>query len=213
MTCQEVRTNLAAYLQQKLSKEETFATARHLSHCTSCASELDHLRQVDMALERFIAIEPSPYFDARLTARLDELESQRKETRFGWGRIRLLDRYAWSLVVLLVTTAGVWLGIRHQQYRELNSLQKVIEAEDRYLGSSTQTGSTRSGSSVQTKEPAGAVVSGGQKALGTPGDKDEEIPEEDKALLENLELLQNYEILNSLEVADHRSRAKQRAAD
>jgi len=175
--------------------------------------ELDNLRQIDTALEHLHSIEPSSSFDARLFARLDELEDRSREKWFRWGRIRLFDRYAWSLVALLITTVGVWLGIRHQQYRELNSLQKVIELEERYLGSSTQTSSTRSGSSVQIKEPTGAKISVGQKALGTPNDKGEEIPEEDEVLLENLELLQNYEILNSLEVDDQRGSARQRATD
>ncbi len=66
-------------------------------------------------------------------------------------------------MVLLITTAGVWIGIRHQQYRELNTLQKVIEIQDRYLGSSKEKGNTRSEASVQTQESIKAENSPGQK--------------------------------------------------
>jgi hypothetical protein len=213
MTCQEVRENLGAYLIQKLSNEESASIKQHLGRCTICAHELDNLRQVDSVLEHFDSIEPSLSFDARLFARLDELETRSGKEWFGWGRIRLIDRYAWSLVVLLITTVGVWIGIRHQQYRELNTLQKVIELQDRYLGSSKERGNPRSEPSIQTRESTATKNSPGQKAVETPVGKDEEIPEEDQALLENLELLQDYEILSSFEVADHRNATKQRTAD
>lgn len=213
MTCQEVRENLGAYLIQKLSNEESDSIKQHLGRCTICTHELDNLRQVDSALEHFVSIEPSLSFDARLFARLAELETRSGKKWFSWGRIRLIDRYAWSLVVLLITTVGVWIGIRHQQYRELNTLQKVIELQDRYLGSSKERGNTRSEPSIQTEESTAAKNPLGQKVAVTPTGKDEEIPEEDQDLLENLELLQDYEILNSFEVADHRNAAKQRTTD
>ena len=213
MTCQEVRENLGAYLQQKLSNDELLTIKQHVSECMICAHELDNLKQVDIALSHFPSIEPSLSFDARLFARLDKLEIKRSEKWFSWGRIRLVDRYAWSLVVLMLTTAGIRIGIRHQQYRELNSLQKVIEIQDRYLGSSKEKGNTQSEASVQTQRSIKAESSPGQQDNETPMGKEEEMPEEDKALLENLDLLQDYDILNSFEVADHRNAAKQKVTD
>ena len=213
MTCQEVRENLGPYLQQKLSKDESVAVKQHLGECLNCAHDLDHLRQVDMMLSHFPSIEPSRSFDARLFAQLDELEIKRSEKWFSWGRTMLADRYAWSLVILMMATAGIWIGIRQQQYRELNSLQKVIELQDRYLGSSKEKGTTRSETFAQTEKPLEAKSSQVQKDSETQMDKEEEMPEEDKALLENLELLQDYDILKSFEVADHRSAAKQKVTD
>ena len=213
MTCQEVRENLGAYLQQKLSNDELLTIKQHVSECMICAHELDHLKQVDIALSHYPSIEPSLSFDARLFARLDELENEGGKKWFDWGRIRLVDRYAWSLAVLMMTTAGIWIGIRHQQYRELSSLQKVIEVQDRYLGSSKEKGNTQSEASVQTQRSIKAESSPGQQDNETPMGKEEEMPEEDKALLENLDLLQDYDILNSFEVADHRNAAKQKVTD
>ena len=213
MTCQEVRENLGAYLQQKLSNDESVAIKQHLGECATCTTEMENLRQVDIALEHFPSIEPSPSFDARLFARLDELEIKSRKEWFSWGRIMLGDRYAWSLVVLILTTAGIWIGIRHQQYRELNSLQKVIEVQDRYLGSSKEKENTRSEASTRTQKSLEAESSPGQKDSETLMGKEEEMPEEDKALLENLELLQDYDILKSFEVADHRNAAKQKVTD
>ena len=215
MTCQEIRENLVTYLQQKLSNEKSASIKQHLRECRNCANELENLRHVDSALEQLPPIEPSLSFDARLFARLDELDARSGKNRFNWGRIRLVDRYGWSLVVLLIATVGIWIGIRHQQYRELNTLQKVIDVQNRYLGPSMEKGNTRSDPSVQTKGPTTTKISQGQKDAGTPIPvaRDEEIPEADKALLENLDLLQNYEILNSFDVPDHRNTVKQRITD
>jgi len=213
MRCQEIRENLGAYLQQRLSADELASIKQHLGRCTICAHELDNLEQVDIALSHYPSIEPSLSFDARLFARLDELEIKNREKWFSWGRIRLVDRYAWSLVVLMIITAGIWIGIRHQQYRELNTLQKVIELQDRYLGSSKERGNTRSEASVQTQKSLEAESSRGQKDNETPMGKEEEMPEEDMALLENLDLLQDYDVLKSFEIADHRNAAKQKVTD
>jgi putative zinc finger protein len=213
MTCQEVRENLGAYLQQKLSKDESVAIKQHLGECATCATEMENLRQVDIALEHFPSIEPSPSFDAHLFARLDDVENKSRQKWFSWGRTMLLDRYAWSLVVLILTTAGIWIGIRHQQYRELNSLQKVIEVQDHYLKSSKEKENTRSEASTRTQESLGAESSQGQKDSETLLGKEEDMPEEDKALLENMELLQDYDILKSFEVADHRNAEKQKVTD
>jgi hypothetical protein len=213
MTCQEIRENLGAYLLHKLSNEESASIQQHLCECTSCTTELDNLKQVDIALEHVPSIEPSPSFDATLFAKLDELETRGSKKWFDWRRIRLGDRYAWSLVVLLITAMGLWLEIRHQQYIELNTLQKVIELQERYLGTSMETDNIRSKPSDQVKESATTKISQRQKSTESSVVGDEDIPEEDKVLLENLELLQDYEILNSFEVADHRNAAKERAAN
>jgi hypothetical protein len=214
MTCQEIRENLVTYLKQKLSNEKSATIKQHLRECTDCANELENLRHVDSALEQLPPIEPSPSFDARLFARLDGPDARGGKNWFNWGRIRLVDRYGWSLVVLLIATVGIWIGIRHQQYRELNTLQKVIDVQNRYLGPSTEKGNTRSEPSVQTKGPT-TKISPGQKDDETPitAARDEEIPEADKVLLENLDLLQDYEILNSFDVPDHRNTVKQRITD
>ena len=213
MTCEEVRTNFVFYLQKKLSKEALLAMTHHLGSCASCASELEGFAQIERDLDRLPDINPSPYFDVCLNARLDELQSQPKQTWIGWWRIKLLDWHVLSLVFLMIATVSVWLGIRHEQYRELNSLQKVIEVQDRYLGSSNQTGATETGPSVQIAKQDGQKDSHQKEALATSVDKDEEIPEQDRALLENLDLLQNYEILSSLEAADRYEGAKKRVTD
>ena len=87
MTCQEVRENLGAYLQQKLSSDELATIKQHVGECLICAHELENLRQADIALSHYPSIEPSRSFDARLFARLDELEIKSREKWFSWGRI------------------------------------------------------------------------------------------------------------------------------
>ena len=213
MTCEEVRANLIFYLQKKLSKEALLAMTHHLDGCASCASELESLRQVERELDRLDEINPSSYFDLRLNARLDEVQNQPQQTWIGWWRIKLLDRYVLSFAVLLITTIGVWLGIRHEQYRELNSLEKVMEVQDRYLGTATQTGSAGEKTAVSNTKRYEAGDARQQNTLDISPERDEEIPEEDRTLLENLDLLQNYEMLRSFDAADRNDSSEKRMTD
>lgn len=209
MTCEGVRANLVFYLQKKLPSELLLTIAQHLGSCVSCASELESLRQVERNLDRLEEINPSPYFDLRLNARLDELQNRPAKTWIDWWRVKLLDRYVLSFAALMLTTVGIWLGIRHEQYKELNSLEKVLEVQNRYLGTANQAGSAGEKTKLPNVKRNETRDTQPQNGLKVPADRDEEIPEGDRTLLENLDLLQNYEMLKSFDTTDgHETSAK-----
>jgi anti-sigma factor RsiW len=75
MTCKEVKEQFldmttASYTGAPAAEE-------HLRSCPACAGELASLRQTMALLEEWQAPEPSPYFNARLRARLREEPASR----------------------------------------------------------------------------------------------------------------------------------------
>lgn len=94
----------------------------HLLNCPPCAEELSALRKTMHVLDAWEAPEPSPYFMARMGARLREEQAQ---PRRGWAgfRERLLTRLwtsnhglkpaagAAALGLLLAVGGGTWLDL------------------------------------------------------------------------------------------------------
>ncbi|MFN8007851.1 MAG: zf-HC2 domain-containing protein [Terriglobia bacterium] len=212
MNCEEFRKNVTPYLQDKLSNEERIGIDRHLTECSLCTAEMESLRELENLLDQDPPIEPSPYFDTRLMTRIEALEKPRGWQSPGWLKAAFHDRYVWSFAVLLITTVGVWLGIRHQQYRELNSLEKVIEVQDHYLGSALGTQKPRGEELPHSMESEEQPKNPVQVAPATTLDE-EEMQGVDKALLENLDLLRHYEMLNSFEIADQEGTEKPGSRD
>ena len=76
MTCQKVRENLWDYHHGQVSGETAHSVRSHLETCSDCAAELQLFKQVDGALDGLAVMEPSPYFDQKLNAKLDEAETR-----------------------------------------------------------------------------------------------------------------------------------------
>jgi hypothetical protein len=193
MNCQKVRENLWEYEHQQLGTDVGHEITEHLSLCPSCSVQLQQLKQVEAELDCLIDVEPSAYFDQKLNARLN---GQSRSRAVGGNRLFswFSSRYALSFLLLLLTTAGAWIGFRHQQARSLNSLEDVLEVQDRYLGSSE---------SLRTSDsPSQATTSSQQAARSKASDQEEEIPEGDLAVLKNYDLLQNYDFLKNFDLAD-----------
>jgi hypothetical protein len=72
---------------------------KHLESCTGCAGKLNEFRQTVALLDEWQVPEPSPYFDARLRARLRE-EAARQPV--GWWQWIRKPALAISLAVLMV---------------------------------------------------------------------------------------------------------------
>jgi len=163
----------------------------HLETCSACAAELQHFREVDGALDGFAAIEPSPYFDQKLNAKLDEAE--RESSGWGWVGVWLKDRYLWTFVTLFLAATGLWLGFRHQQGEELRSMEDVVRIQDENLRPQRGPGVAVS---PQTN---GGVASVAEPSPSQPSANGEDvISDEDLAVVENLELLQDYDFLKDL---------------
>jgi anti-sigma factor RsiW len=88
MICRITKTNLANLL---LDRESAPAEARrHLEDCSECSRELASLEAAMHALDAWEAPEPSPFFNARMAARLRSEREARPAGFFERLRSRLL---------------------------------------------------------------------------------------------------------------------------
>jgi hypothetical protein len=204
MNCQKVKENLLEYQHDQLSQDLKREIAEHVGSCSSCGVQFRQFQQVEAELDRLAEIEPSPYFDQKLNAKLDELV----KPSAPWGSrlfLWLQDRYALSFVLLLLTTLGAWVGFRHQQAQKLKSMEDVLKVQERYLGSSeTSTAETRTGS-IEPIQPTPGLNAG----TDAPSTEEEVIPEADLAILENYDLLQDYDFLKKFDIADPQTKGPQ----
>src|SRR5271157_1746064 len=85
MKCGNIREEL---MEAVLSGPElaTSVVQDHLATCSVCAREVASLRQAMSLLDDWQAPEPSPYFSARLRARLCEERSVRSPRWLAWLR-------------------------------------------------------------------------------------------------------------------------------
>lgn len=85
MKCGKIREELMGAV---LSGPElaTPAVQEHLATCETCALEVASLRQTMELLDEWQAPEPSPYFSARLRARMREEHSQQTVGWLSWLR-------------------------------------------------------------------------------------------------------------------------------
>jgi anti-sigma-K factor RskA len=92
---------------------------KHIASCAACAAHLRELRETMALLDEWQAPEPSPYFDARVRARLSE--ERRKEMArpaAGWlSWLNWLQRPAWAMSLAAVLFAGALaVGIGGKSY-------------------------------------------------------------------------------------------------
>jgi len=81
----------------------------HLRHCAECAQKLAEFRQTMSLLDEWKTPEPSPYFDARLRARLREVEAPR--TVGAWLRDAISPFTATGRRVALGVAMTLLLGV------------------------------------------------------------------------------------------------------
>jgi anti-sigma factor RsiW len=191
MNCQNVRENLWGYHSGQIQDDLARSMRSHLEACSACAAELQQFEQVDGALDGFGGIEPSPYFDQKLNAKLDEAE--RESSGWGWLGVWLKDRYLWTFVTLFLAVTGLWLGFRHQQGEELRSMEDVVRIQDENLRPQR----SRAPGVAVSPQTSGEVASVAEPAQ-PPANGEDSISDEDLAVVENLELLQDYDILKDL---------------
>jgi len=89
--------------------------AAHLAACPACAAKLAELRSTMALLEGWKAPEPSPYFDARLRARMREEAGNEASRGFfaaltpGWLRNPAVLRPLAAAAFTLIVAAGIGL--------------------------------------------------------------------------------------------------------
>ena len=194
MTCQNVRENLWGYSRCQLSDDLALSMRSHIESCAACAGELERFRAVDRALDDLTSMEPSPYFNQRLNARLDEIKGNSVK---GWVGVWLRDRYLWTFATLFVAFAGLWLGFRHRQNEQLRSMEEVVRLQDENLRPEQTPGRVGNGT-AQTSRENNVGKAGRSDPSRLKGEGEETISDEDLAVVENFELLQDYEFLKDL---------------
>lgn len=105
MDCKQVREHM---LEMADAKALAPALTAHVDTCPSCAEELASLRATMSALDAWPAPEPSPYFDARLRARLRDVPAP----RFAWlgaGWAAWLRKPALAVAMSVLLFAAVTL--------------------------------------------------------------------------------------------------------
>src|SRR5437879_1096341 len=106
MTCNEIRERMpdvAAGLSAATADE-----SKHLAGCDACAGKLEEFRQTMALLDEWKAPEPSPYFDVRLQARLQEEIAKPQAGWLQWFRRPVLGA---ALTVLIGVGVGVGVGV------------------------------------------------------------------------------------------------------
>ena len=191
MNCQEVKQELWSFFRGELSSEAGLSIERHLQSCSDCALKFENFKQVDRILSDFPSIEPSPYFDQKLNARLNQVP----RVKPAWWGVLQMDPYIVRFALLLLATVGVWLGFRNYQARQLNSVDDVVRLQDSYIGKREPFVAKPNGPDIVSD-----AASSDTSPLNETGDQ--QIPEEDLPIVENLELLQNLDFLQQFDFAD-----------
>jgi anti-sigma factor RsiW len=103
MTCENLR---ADFMEAVLSGPETASPQlqEHLRNCAACAHELASFQQTMSVLDEWQAPEPSPYFSARLRARMREEATTQPAGWLAWLRRPVV---AAAAVVLVAAGTGL----------------------------------------------------------------------------------------------------------
>ena len=104
MNCGHTEKKLIAYLDGKLQAAEHRDFEAHLAICTACRERAEGFRSLWNVLEELPAVAPSPTFDSRVRARV---EQESRGAGF-WSWIRPSPRMAFAATALLI--ASIWLS-------------------------------------------------------------------------------------------------------
>jgi hypothetical protein len=117
MICRNTKANLENLL---LDPEKVPVEVRkHVEDCRECSQELAALESAMLALDAWEAPEPSPFFEARMAARLRSERDAPPAGFFERLRARLLYSNnmhmrpvaAGALALLLLIGGGTWVGV------------------------------------------------------------------------------------------------------
>ncbi len=104
MKCETAVKNLSLMVDDALEEGQARLVSGHLSHCTDCRDELEHLTRLRRSLRALDKVEAPPYLRHLVQLRL---ETEKRETwRF---RLREALEYWWSKIR---TTEGIWYFTR-----------------------------------------------------------------------------------------------------
>lgn len=120
MSCRKFETEFKSLLPDLLLDRERVPAAvrAHVDECADCSKELASLEATMLALDGWEGTEPSPFFDARMAARMRAereappagfLERMRARLVFG-SNLHLRPLAAGALALLLLIGGGTYAG-------------------------------------------------------------------------------------------------------
>lgn len=131
MICRKMETEFKSLLPDLLLDRERVPAAvrAHVEECADCSKELKSLEATMLALDAWESVEPTPFFDARLAARMREarqeepagfLERLRARLLFG-SNLHLRPLAAGAMAALLLIGGGTYAG-----FQSLRSTTPVV---------------------------------------------------------------------------------------
>ncbi len=78
MTCNEIESRLPAYLERLLSLEDKETLEGHLASCAQCSRACEALRKAQEIVQNLPEVEPPPFFEQRIMARVREEAAQKQ---------------------------------------------------------------------------------------------------------------------------------------
>jgi anti-sigma factor RsiW len=173
MKCYD-REKLFSFVHQMLKPEETEAVRSHLAECTQCQQVVEEYRKLDGTLDGWAIAEPSPWFDARVQARV-AASGKEKSGFLGIGRVRVL---AVSVLSMVLIVAG-FIAFHQRQAR--------------------QAPGTVAGPSSPQVSQTGARSAGATEAQVQSLSAEQQLKmDENLSVLEDYDLLANFDVLSEL---------------
>jgi anti-sigma factor RsiW len=173
MKCND-REKLFLFVHQMLEPDEADRMRRHVAGCAECARAVEEYRKLDSALDDWGVAEPSPWFDAKVRARV-AASGKKNSWFFGFGRVRVLAVGVAALALVLVAV----VVFNHQG---------VVENQ--------QSASNRQQPAVTSPQPRTPATT---EALRQPLPAEEQLKmDENLSLLEDYEVVANFDALSEL---------------
>ncbi len=120
MTCPEMNKSLVnLFLESRALSDEA---KKHVAECSACAEELAGMERTWKMLDEWQAPEPSPFFDAKLYARLREEKENTPASLFerakAWlmysSNLQLRPVAAGALATVLIVGGGTFALLNHE---------------------------------------------------------------------------------------------------
>lgn len=165
MICRKFETEFKKMRADLLFEPERVpdSVRTHIQGCADCSRELDSLKGAMQALDAWEDITPSPFFNARMSARLREARAEQPASLVERLRARLLFSFnmqlrtvaAGALAAVVLIGGGTYAGVKGMHrpdpqvasatVRDLQSMQENAQVFQEMSSLDEDTGATGSG--------------------------------------------------------------------
>jgi anti-sigma factor RsiW len=111
MNCEQIREVLNAFVNGRMSGDESRAVRLHLASCAACASRLSPAERVEILPALDDEIEPSEDLAARFHGKLQQRKMETSYTKERSGGLSFLWRRPWQIAAVGTLAALLMAGI------------------------------------------------------------------------------------------------------